>query len=107
MDSSMQVGKPCLQVMSIFFPRHPIHSRGRLFLQTVVTNPEQVDAYVVQQSSELYLPILPCCFAHTLQPAWPACPARCPEQVRLLRVLLGLPPSLHNLRQRSIAFVRL
>src|SRR5215469_11841066 len=71
MDSSMQVGKPRLQVLSIFFPRHPIHSRGRLFLQAVVTNPEQVDAYVVQQSSELHLPILSGCFAHTLQPAWP------------------------------------
>src|SRR5712691_9742097 len=69
MDSSMQVGEPFLQVSSIFFPRHPIHSRCRLFLQAVVTAPEQVDAYVVQQSRELELPILPCCFAHTLQPA--------------------------------------
>ncbi len=25
MDSSMQVGKPFLQVFSIFCPRHPIH----------------------------------------------------------------------------------
>src|SRR5215471_19324643 len=25
MDSSMQVGQPCLQVPSILFPRHPIH----------------------------------------------------------------------------------
>jgi hypothetical protein len=53
MDSAMQVGEPCLQVLSIFFPRHPIHSRCRLFLQAVVTIPEQVDAYVVQQSGEL------------------------------------------------------
>src|SRR5215471_2790593 len=53
MNSSRQVGEPCLQVLSIFFPRHPIHSRCRLFLQAVVTCPEQVNAYVVQQSGEL------------------------------------------------------
>src|SRR5271166_870695 len=98
MDSAMEVSEPRLQVLSIFFPRHPIHSRCRLFLQTVVTPPKQVDAYVVQQSRELQLPILSCCFAHTLQPAWPSFPARCPAQVRLPRVLLGLRSSLHNLR---------
>jgi hypothetical protein len=47
MDSSMQVRYSCLQVSSIFFPRHPIHSRRRLFLQTEITVPEQVDAYVM------------------------------------------------------------
>ena len=43
---------------------------------------------------------------HTLQPAWPARPARCPARVRLGRVLLGRRPSLHGLRRRSLALVR-
>src|SRR5215475_15431553 len=107
MDSPVQPGEPCLQVFSILFPRHPIHSGRRLFLQTVVTLPQQVNAHVVQQGRELLLTILACCFAHTRQPAWPASPARCPALVRLLRVLLGLRPSLHCLRRRSLAFVRL
>src|SRR5438270_12544057 len=47
------------------------------------------------------------CFAHTLKPAVPAFPARCPERVRLLRVLLSQQPSLRNLRRRLPAFVRL
>src|SRR5438874_2615119 len=47
------------------------------------------------------------CFAHTLTPAFPAFPARCPERVRLLRVLLSQQPSLRNLRRRLPAFVRL
>src|SRR5882762_2015949 len=39
---------------------------------------------------EPYLPVLLLgCFAHTVQPAWPAFPARCPALVRLSRVLLG------------------
>src|SRR5215469_2269840 len=107
MDSSMQVGQPSLQVSSIFFPRHSIHSRRRLFLQAVITRPKQVNANVVQQSRELQLPILPGYFPHTLQPAWPAFPALSPAQVRLPRVLLGLRPFLHNLRWRCAAFVRL
>lgn len=106
MDSPMQVAQARLQVLSILLPRHPIHSRRRLFLQTVVALPEQVDAYVVQQGCELPLPVLRC-FAHTRQPAWPALPARCPARVRLLRVLLGQRPSLNSLRRRSPAFVRL
>jgi hypothetical protein len=59
----------------------------------VITIPEPVDAHVVQQSGELLLAILLCCFAHTRQPGWPAFPSRCPAQVWLLRVLLvsGLP----------------
>jgi len=42
MDSSMQVGQPYLQVLSILFPRHPIHPWRRLFLQAVITRSEQV-----------------------------------------------------------------
>jgi hypothetical protein len=65
---------------------------------------------VVQQGCELSFPILLRCFAHTLQPAWPAFPARCPARVRLLRVLLGQRPSLRGtlwvLRWRWLVFVR-
>jgi len=63
--------------------------------------------HVVQQSRELQLPILPRCFAHTFQPAWPALPTQCPARVRLSRVLLGQQPSLHSLRRWCPAFVRL
>jgi hypothetical protein len=66
MDSSVQLAEARLQIFSIFSPRHPVHSRRRLSLQAVIALPEQVDAYVVQQSRELQLAILLCCFAHTL-----------------------------------------
>src|SRR5437763_4059011 len=62
---------------------------------------------MVQQCCELQLLFLACCFAHTLQPAWPALPTRGSARVRLLRVLLGQRPSLHNLLRPSLAFVRL
>src|SRR5208337_3386730 len=95
------------QAFSIFFPRHAVHSGRCLSFQTVVALPQQFDRHMVQQGGELQLPVLPCRFAHTLQPAWPALPARCPARVRLGRVLLGPRPSLHNLRWRLPAFVRL
>src|SRR5216683_7126139 len=41
MDSPVQVGKPPFQVSSIYFPRHPVHPGRRLFLQAVITLPEQ------------------------------------------------------------------
>src|SRR3970040_500599 len=62
---------------------------------------------MVQQSSELLLPIFLRCFAHTLQPLGLAFPAPGPARVRLPRVLLGQLPSLHNLRRRCLALVRL
>ena len=105
MDSPVQVAQLRLQVFSICFPPHPIHSRRRLFLQAVVALPEQVDAPVMQPSCEPPLLIPPSCFAHTRQPAWPAFPARRPVRVRLWRVLLGRRPSLHGLRWRFLAFV--
>src|SRR5882762_6528518 len=62
----------------------------------------------MQQCREPNLSVLLLCFfAHTVQPVWPAFPARCPALVRLSRVLLGQRPSLHNLRRRSPVLVRL
>src|SRR5215831_14700477 len=46
-------------------------------------------------------------FPHTVQPVWPAFPTLYSAQVRLVHVLLGQRPSLHNFRWRSPAFVQL
>ena len=107
MDPPVQVAPLRLQVSSIFFPCHPIHSRCSPLLQAVITLPQQFFGYMVQQGGEPYFPVSLCCFSHTVQPAWPVFPTRCSAWVRLFHVLLGQPPSLHNLRQRSPAFVRL
>ena len=103
----MQVSEVCLQVSSIVFPRHPVHSRRRLLLEAVVAHPKQIDRHVVEERGEPRLPVLSCCLAHAIQPAVPAFLARCPARVRLARVLLGQRPFLHSLRRRCPAFVRL
>src|ERR1035441_6441685 len=62
---------------------------------------------MVEQGREPHLPVLLRYFPHTSQSVWPAFPALRPALVRLLRVLLGQRPFLHNLRRRSPALVRL
>src|ERR1035437_4555851 len=62
---------------------------------------------MMEQGREPHFPVLLCYFPHTSQPVWPAFPALRPALVRLVRVLLGQRPFLHNLRRRSPALVRL
>src|SRR5215831_12341906 len=107
MDSAMQVSEVCLQVSSIVFPRHPVHSWRRLLLAAVVAHLQQIDCHVVTERREPRLPVFPCCLAHALQPAVPAFLARCPARVRLIRVLRGQRPFLHSLRRQCPAFVQL
>jgi len=54
----------------------------------------------------VYSLVLLCCLPHTVQPVWLLFPPRYPVRVRLFHVLLGQPPSLHDLLPPSLAFVR-
>src|SRR5215813_12027761 len=92
MDPPVQVAQLRLQVSSIFFPCHPIHSRCSPLLQAVITFPEQIGGYMVQQGGKPYFPVSLDCCSHTVQPAWPVFPTRCSAWVRLSHVLLGQPP---------------
>src|SRR6516162_3760162 len=47
MDSPMKVAQPRLQGLSIFFPRHSVHSWGCPLFQAVVAIPEQIGGHVV------------------------------------------------------------
>src|SRR6266508_728081 len=107
MDAPVQVADSRLQAFSILPPRHPVHSRRSLLLQTVVTIPEQIDRHMVQQSRVPHLPLFLRYFPHTFQSVWPALPILRPVLVSLFRVLLGQRPFLHNLRLRFPALVRL
>jgi len=53
MDSTVKIFKFLFQVLSIFLPRYPVHSRRSHFLQAVVTVPKQIDVHRVQQCREL------------------------------------------------------
>src|SRR6266567_5327492 len=107
MDTPVQVANSPLQAFSIHSPRHSVHSRRSLLLQTVVTIPEPIDRHMVQQGREPHLLVFLRYFPHTFQSVWPALPTLRPARVRLFRVLLGQRPFLHNLRLRFPALVRL
>jgi hypothetical protein len=88
MDPSMEVDQPFLQSVSIFLPRHSVHSFRRMPVQAVLAAAEQIDIDMVQQGGELHLPVPLCCFTYTVEPAWPALPTLRPARVELFRVLL-------------------
>src|SRR5438552_361902 len=62
---------------------------------------------MMEQGREPHLLILLRYFPHTFQSVCPAFPTLRPALASLFRVLLGQRPSLHNLRRRSPALVRL
>src|ERR1700731_336778 len=62
---------------------------------------------MVEQSVEPFLLPIFCCVPHTVQPLGHALPALCRTHARWNDVLLGLRPSLPNLRRRLPFFVRL
>src|SRR6266487_2181610 len=107
MDTPVQVANSPLPAFSIHSPRHSVHSRRSLLLQTVVTIPEPIDRHMVQQGREPHLLVFLRYFPHTFQSVWPALPTLRPAGVRLFRVLLGQRPFLHNLRLRFPTLVRL
>jgi hypothetical protein len=48
MDSPMKVAQSRPQGLSIFFPCHSVHSRGRLPFQAIVAFPEPIDGHMVE-----------------------------------------------------------
>ena len=68
---------------------------------------EQIDSEMVEQSGELFLLPFSCSLPHTAQSLGHSFPALCRARVGRNDVLLGPHPSLPNLRQRLLPFVRL
>src|SRR5438309_1263418 len=106
MNPSIEVRYSFLQSVSIFFPRHLVHSRRCPPFQAVVAAAKQINVHMVQQGGEPHLPVSLGCLSYTVQPAWPVLPTLCPARVWLSRVLLGHRPSLRHLLRPSLAFVR-
>lgn len=53
MDTSMEVDQSFLQSVSLFLPRHSVHTRRRLPFQAVIAASEQIDIDMMQQGGEL------------------------------------------------------
>ena len=93
------------QLLSVFPPRLPVHSRCSIPLEAEVGPPERVQVvHVVHERREPYLLVPPCDFAYPLQRARHADPVLCPGHVLLRQIPFGQPPSLHPLRGRLPLF---
>jgi hypothetical protein len=106
MSSGMQISKPPIQIVPVFFPRDPIHSCRCIPLEPGIGGPQQIDAHMVQKRGEPLLLPQPCGCPYALHTCGHAVPARCPERAWLARLSLGPAPSLHRLRRRSPVIVR-
>src|SRR5215472_9104920 len=87
----MQIDQSILQSGFVLMPRHAIHSRGGLPLQSVKAVPQQINRYMVEQGSEPFLLPPLCCFSHTAPSLGHSFPALCRARVGPNDVLLGPP----------------
>jgi hypothetical protein len=106
MNSVVQTYEVTLQVCSVVAPRQPIDARRSFSLEFEICQPEQIHVYVVQKRSELLLLPCPCYLPYAFQRMGHAYPVLCPARALLVRISLGLRPSLHSLRNRLPGLVR-
>ncbi len=66
----MQVCQLRLQTFAVRLPRHPIHTRRRLFPQPAIGRPQQVDIDMVQQGGEPFLSSAPLLLSGTRSSPW-------------------------------------
>src|SRR5215831_10416521 len=107
MDSVVEIGDPIFQSGLVLLPRHAVHSRRSLPLQSVKAVPEQSDSDMVEQCGEPFLLPLSCYLPYTAQSLGHSFPALCRARVGSIDVLLGPRPSLPNLRRDDFPLVRL
>ena len=87
-------------------PGQPINTRCRVALEREEGHPEQAATDVVEERGEPFLLPLPCDFSYAVQRKCHAFPVLRPARALLVRIPLGLRPSLHRLRRRSPGVVR-
>src|SRR3982074_3251803 len=102
----MQVREVTLEGLLVVPPRQSVHARSGMLLESIELRFKQVGVDVVQERGEpLLLPFLRS-QPYAVQPLGHACPARRPERVVLVRIPLGLGPSLPRLLPGLRRFVR-
>jgi hypothetical protein len=105
-DPFMQIGEVALEICLVVPPGQPINTRCRVALEREEGHPEQAGTDVVEERGEPFLLPLPCDFSYAVQRKCHAFPVLRPARALLVRIPLGLRPSLHRLRRRSPGVVR-
>ena len=100
MNADARAIEAILKAVLVLLPRHTVHARSCLPLESIEAVPEQINRDMVKQGGEPRTLVLACRFAHTLQPGQPVSPALRPARGLRQRVSLSRSPSLHPLRGR-------
>src|SRR5664280_1366945 len=106
-DPTVQILEVGLQVLPVGTPRHAVCARSGPWVQRPIGCPQTIQRDVVKQRCEPRFPVLLCNSAHTSQRTGRVnITALSPRRVVLVRVPLGQPPFLHQLRRRLPGLVR-
>jgi hypothetical protein len=95
-----------LKIHAVVLPRHAVHPRHGLGLQSPIRRPQAIDIHVVQESGEPHFLIRCCHSAHTIPPTERALPGTVSGARFAGRVPLGRSASLHHLRRPALGVVR-
>src|SRR5664280_2320866 len=106
-DPTVQILEVGHQVLPVGTPRHAVCARSGPWVQRPIGCPQTIQRDVVKQRCEPRFPVLLCNSAHTSQRTGRVnITALSPRRVVLVRVPLGQPPFLHQLRHRLPGLVR-
>src|SRR5664280_635233 len=110
-DPTVQILEVGLQVLPVGTPRHAVYPRSGPWVQRPIGCPQTIQRDVVKQRREPRFPVLLCNSVHTSQRTGRVniiiiITALSPRRVVLVRVPLGQPPFLHQLRRRLPGLVR-
>ena len=100
-----EVDEMCFELLSVGPPRLPVHPSCRVPLEAEVSLTQGLDVVDVVQERREPSPLVRLrCLPYAVPRTGHAHPALRPERVLRSRIPLGLPPSLHPLRGRSVGF---
>ena len=84
--SPVQVVQAPVQPLSVLFPRHPVHARGRVAFQRCIGRPQRFGRDMVQQRRQFLLRFLLHVLPNPVRPTWHSFPTPCPACVAASRI---------------------
>ena len=105
-NPSVKIPKVLLKIDAVVLPRHAIHPRRGLGLQSPICRPQAIDVNVVQERGEPRFLVHCCHSAHTTKRTGRAKPGTESGARFAGRVPLGRSASLHRLRRPALGVVQ-
>ena len=105
-DTRVKIPKVRLEIHAVVLPRHAVHPRCGLGLQSPIRRPQAINIDMVQERGEPRFLIRCCHSAHTTKLTWRALPGTVSGARFTGRVPLGRSASLHRFRRPALGVVQ-